>query len=320
MEQTTTTQTTAPTETATPSLFASFAELAGVTKETEAAPVEAAAPAPEAEKKSVEEPTTDVKPSAVRESFELAAKAEKKAREIREKFESERKAFEIEKASFISKSEVKRLLEEKGVNALKDFEIDPDSLVRRHFANDGKDPEYQINELKKEIESLRNMTKEDKERAITEQVKAAEAQQEANINQYKNYIKEHVLKSGEKYEFLAEVEGFENEAFRAWFEIGQKTGTPANLDEVLTKINEQVEKTMEEKFKTSKVTSKLLKKLGLVEAPNKEEPVKPFTLSNLIPTSPPVAKEPENSKRIPTDDERIRDAVAAFQAARSGRA
>jgi len=313
-------ETTATTQT-TETESNPFANLFVETPEETAAPqVEAKTETVTEEKKSLEGETPLKDESlTVRDSFSSLAKSEKKARELREKLESERKAFESEKGNYLTKDQVKALLEENGILAAKEFGIEPDSLIKRHFANDGKDPEFQIQELKKEIESLRNMTKEEKAKELEERVKNEEKIQEQNITQFKSVIKDTVTKAGEKYEFLSDIQNFEDQVFEAWFQIGQKIGTPPSLDEVLTKMNAEAEKLLETQVKNAKSLPKLLKKLGMFQEKQAEDQKdKSMTLNSFFPTSAPEAPKADDSKRIPTDEERMRDAIAALQQARSG--
>lgn len=250
----------------------------------------------------------------VRERFENLTRAEKKALEKRQKFEAELKAFEEQKGNYVSKSELEKLAQENALELIKKFGGDPDQAIKRYLSNDGKDPSFQIEELKKELTSLRSQLEEKESKQIESKVKEAEKEQETKIKDFKNYVKDYTLKAGDKYEFLSEYPAFEEEVFKAWFEIANKTGTPPELDKILDKLNGAAEKHFEEQVKKSKALPKLFKKLGIVEEPS-EKKAESFTLSNLLPQSAPTTNHESDKKKIPTDKERTDAAVAAFQAA-----
>jgi len=250
----------------------------------------------------------------VRERFENLTRAEKKALEKRQKFEAELKAFEEQKASYIPKSELEKLAQENAIELIKKFGGDPEQAIKRYLSNDGKDPNFQIEELKKELTTLRAQLEEKESKQLESKVKEAEKEQEQKIKDFKNYVKDYTVKAGDKYEFLAEYPAYEEEVFKAWFEIAQKTGTPPELDQVLSKLNEAAEKHFEEQLKKSKAIPKLFKKLGNAEQPQPQK-TETFTLSNLLPQAAAQSSQEPDAKKIPTDKERTDAAIAAFQAA-----
>ena len=250
----------------------------------------------------------------IRQRFENLTRAEKKALEKRQKFEADLKAFEEQKNNYISKSEIEKLAQENALELIKRFGGDPEQAIKRYLSNDGKDPSFQIEELKKELTTLRSQLEEKESKQVETRVKEAEKEQEAKIKDFKNYVKDYTLKAGEKYEFLSEYPAFEEEVFKAWFEVANKTGTPPELDLILDKLNGAAEKHFEEQVKKSKALPKLFKKLGVVEEP-KEKKADSFTLTNSIPQSAPTTNHESDKKKIPSDKERTDAAVAAFQAA-----
>jgi uncharacterized protein with gpF-like domain len=250
----------------------------------------------------------------VRERFENLTRAEKKALEKRQKFEADIKAFEEQKNNYISKSEIEKLAQENALELIKKFGGDPDQAIKRYLSNDGKDPTFQIEELKKELTTLRSQLEEKETKQVETRVKEAEKEQETKIKDFKTYVKDYTLKAGEKYEFLSEYPAFEEEVFKAWFEVANKTGTPPELDVILDKLNGAAEKHFEDQVKKSKALPKLFKKLGMVEEPQAKK-AESFTLTNSIPQSAPTTNHDSDKKKIPSDKERTDAAVAAFQAA-----
>ena len=320
--ETATPEATATTTQTTEQLFASL--LGEVdSKET----VQEVAPVVVEEKKEGEQPneikeekTTEEEAIQVRDRFENLTRTEKKQLEKRQKFEAEVKAFEEQKSNYVPKSELQKLAQENALELIKMFGGDPDQAIKRYLSNDGKDPAYQLDELKKEINTLKSQLTEKEQKQIDSKLKEAEADHEKKISDFKTYVKDVTLKDADKYEFLAEIPNFEAEVFKAWFEIANKTGTPPDLHKVLEKMNEEAEKYLESQVKGSKAIPKLMKKLGLVPAIEKEEAQIPITLSSLLPQSAPITEEKPDLRRIPTDKERIDAAVAAFEAARAKKA
>jgi hypothetical protein len=267
-----------------------------------------------------EEKTTKEEAVEVRDRFENLTRTEKKQLEKRQKFEAEVKAFEEQKASYVPKSDLQKLAQENALELIKMFGGDPDQAIKRYLSNDGKDPAYQLDELKKEINTLKTQLTDKEQKQLETKVKDAEADQEKKISDFKTYVKDVTLKDADKYEYLAEIPNFQDEVFKAWFEIANKTGTPPDLHKVLEKMNEEAEKYLESQVKGSKAIPKLMRKLGLVPEDKKEEAQIPITLSSLLPQSAPVTEEKPDPRRIPTDKERIDAAVAAFEAARNKKA
>jgi hypothetical protein len=252
--------------------------------------------------------------AATRERFELLTKAEKKAREKRERFEAERKAFEEEKARYLNREELERLAKEDPFKLLEQFGTKPDDAVKRYLSNDGKDPAYQIEQLKAELSKLRDELQETGKSAEKTKLEILEEQNKAKVTEYQQYIKGHISKNAEKYSLTADLPNYETQIFQAAMEIGQKTGTVPPIDEVASKFEEHLQKIYEAELNRPSVRKFVESRLKPAAPAPVKEPAEPrITLSNQFPSAAPEPKAAEPV--FESDQQRLQAAIAAFQMA-----
>jgi hypothetical protein len=254
-----------------------------------------------------------------RERFELLTKQERKARAARERFEQEKKEFEAQRQSMVSKEEILAQLRANPTKFAEENGLSMDDVVRFHLSNNGKDPEYKIKqlengaikEMKEKLENFEKMFKSQKE----EQEKAVESKA---VSTYQNTIKSFITENQEKYPFTADVDNVQAEIYKAW-DLLTAQGQKITIPEIAEQFEKHFRQQFEKAFDKPSIKRLAEEKLGLSKQVKEQKEQNPFfTLSSAIPTGVPQ-KDDRDKFYIPSDKETIEDAVKAFMAAQSGR-